>query len=461
MIEEADVVIVGSGIAGAAVHRSLQGAGLRILVLEAGPALSAGNTHLRNLLPYDDGSWRGLVSAMARPPVRAGGQPVEDTPPAGPSAAVRSDQRAEEGLPGYGNCCGIGGNGLIWSGIVLPPTSTAGSGVSHEALEEAAAWLGAGIVADSPRQAWLQEAHGLTPVPLAWSAEEGWHGPRQLAGAGFHPRAVHSVRRIVHERGRALGVEARPGGAADDSFIAARHIVIAAGVVGTTRLLWASGLGRDLPGLGQGIVNHPVAVAQVAVPQPVWSRLANHPQLSRPAAARVLPAPAGGHTLVLAEPAWMMENRVDARATLSVYAYATLDRHASRRLSFVPEQLGPDGLSLPRFEFPPSEEERACEERALGEARAWAAKLGRVLPSGRPRVLPRGADQHLSGGASIGPPDDPLSVAEPSGKIRSLENVWVAGAAVLPEAVSTHPAQTIVALAARTGRAVTALLIKD
>ncbi|MDQ3920221.1 MAG: GMC oxidoreductase [Acidobacteriota bacterium] len=75
-------------------------------------------------------------------------------------------------------------------------------------------------------------------------------------------------------------------------------------------------------------------------------------------------------------------------------------------------------------------------------------------------MLPRGADQHLSGGASVGGAGDPLAVAEPSGRVRTMENVWVAGAAALPEAVSTHPAQTIVALAARTGDAVGALLIK-
>jgi choline dehydrogenase-like flavoprotein len=461
MRDEADVVIIGSGIAGAAVYRSLQHSGLRLLVLEAGPAFTEKGAHLRNLFPYGDDGWRTLVSAIARPPVRAGSAPLANIPLAGAWDAVRPDQRTEEVLPGLVNCCAAGGNGLIWSGIVLPPTPVSDSGISETDFEEAASWLGAQTPAGSPRQDWLQQAHGLTSVPLAWSLENGWHGPRQIAGAGFRPLAVHAARRIVQKQGRALGVDVSVGGTTNCEFIPARQIVIAAGVVGTVRLLWASGLEQDLPGLGQGIAHHPVAVAQVSIPAPVWSQMAENPKVGWPAAARVFPAPSGGHTLVVAEPPWIADTRVDTRATLSVYAYATLEHDASRRLSFVPEQLGPDGLPLPRFVVPHSAVERDCEDRALAEARAWADKLGTILPAGRPRVLPRGADQHLSGGARIGHRNAPLAVADFSGRVRCLENVWVAGAAALPAAVSTHPAQTIVALAARAGRAAGALLIDE
>lgn len=452
MVDETDVLIVGSGMAGAAVHRSLKGTGLRVVVLEAGPAIGRDRAHLRNLLPHGDGNWRALVVAMTAPPVRAGGDPPENVPGAGPPDGVRSDQRSEDALPGLGNCRAVGGNGLVWSGIVLPPDPRDGR-ASEEEFENAASWLAARTVTGSPRQDWLRDVHGLTPVPLAWSAEQGWHGPRELAGTGFSPLPSRSVQRIVHSRGRASGVEV------DGGLIAARHVVVCAGVVGTIRLLWASGLERELPGLGQGIAHHPVAFAQVAIPAGTWARMAEEPRIGWPAAAREVPAPEGGHTLVIAEPPWMADN-VDRRATLSVYAYATLDDEESRRLTFVPEQPGPDGMALPRFIVPRSAAERACEERALQAARTWAARLGPMLPSGRPRVLPRGADQHLAGGARIGSTGDPLAVADPSGRLRCLENVWVAGAATLPGPVSTHPTQTIVAMAARTGQALTASLLR-
>ncbi|HYC88971.1 MAG TPA: GMC oxidoreductase [Thermoanaerobaculia bacterium] len=455
MIDDADVIIVGSGMAGAAVFRSLEASGLRVVVLEAGPALAAGQTHLRNLLP-DDAQWRALLSAMLVPPVRAGAEPLQGVPAAGTADRVRPDQHADEVLPALGNCSATGGNALVWSGIVLPPEPPSGtvSTASMEELDEASAWLAARVVTGSPRQDWLQEAHGLAPVPLAWSPERGWHGAGELAGPRFAPWPMHAARRIVHRGGRATGVET------GDRLIAARHVVVCAGVVGTIRLLWASGLDRDLPALGRGIAHHPVALAQVAMPAEAWSRMSQDPWIGRPAAVRELPAPEGGHTLVVAEAPWMADARVDARAVLSVYAYATLEDDSERRLTFDPEMPGPDGLPLPRFIVPRTPAVRACDARVLERAKTWAARLGTILPSGRPRVLPAGADQHLSGGARIGSADDPLAVADPSGRLHGLENVWIAGAAALPEPVSTHPSQTIVALAARAGRAVTASLLR-
>jgi choline dehydrogenase-like flavoprotein len=448
MIDDADVLIVGSGMAGAAVFRSLEASGLRVVVLEAGPAIAAGRTHLRNLVS-DDAQWRAFVSAMLVPPVRAGAEPLQGAPAAGAADRVRPDQHADEVLPALGNCGAVGGNALVWSGIVLAPEPP-GRTVSREELHEASAWLSAGVVTGSPRQEWLQEAHGLAPVPLAWSPERGWHGAGELGGARFAPLPMHAARRIVHRGGRATGVET------GDRLITARHVVVCAGVVGTVRLLWASGLGRDLPSLGCGIAHHPVALAQVVLPAEAWSRMAQDPGIGRPAAVRELPAPEGGHTLVVAEAPWMADARVDARAVLSVYAYGTLEDDPERRLTFDPETPGPDGLPLPRFIVPRTPAMRACDARVLERAKRWAARLGTILPSGRPRVLPAGADQHLSGGARIGNAKDPLAVADPHGRLHGFENVWIAGAAALPEPVSTHPSQTIVALAARVGRALSA-----
>ena len=257
----------------------------------------------------------------------------------------------------------------------------------------------------------------------------------QLAGPGYSPLPSQAARRIVHRGGRAIGVEI------GDRIIRARHIVVCAGVIETVRLLWASGLARELPGLGRGIAHHPVAVAQVAIPAETWSRMAEEPDIDRPAAVREFPAADGAHTLIIAEPPWMADGRAGGRATLSIYAYTTLDDDPNRRVSFDP----------PCFDVPRTAAETRCEERALSNAKAWAERLGPILPSGRPRVLPRGADQHLVGGARIGDTDDPLAVADGNGRLRSLENVWIAGAAALPTPVTTHPTQRIVALAARTG----------
>jgi choline dehydrogenase-like flavoprotein len=460
MIDDADVLIIGSGIGGAAIFRSLQDTDARVVVLESGGQVSPNGAHLRNVVKHDEKHWRTLVAAMTQPPVRSA-NPLAESFAAGAFDGVRADQNPDESLPGFATCSALGGNSLVWSGIVLPPSSTADTGIAEERFTEAASWLNAHVVSDSPRQEWLAQTHELQPVPLAWSEDKGWIGANEIAGQGFQPAPQYCVRRIVHDQGRASAVEVHVEGDSKPRFISARHIVVAAGVVGTVRLLWASGFDRDLPGLGRGIAHHPVALAQVAMPEVDWSRLANQPALTRPAAARTFPAPAGGHTLIMFEPAWMMENRVDSRTTISIYAHRTLPRDAGRHISFVPETLGADGLPLPRFVMPLSAEEKDCERVAVEEARAWAACLGTTLPSGRARVLPRGADQHLACGASIGDENDPLSVAEPSGRIRSLENVWVAGAAALPNAVSTHPAQTIVALAAETGRHLKALLLKE
>ena len=458
MILDTDVLIVGSGLAAAAVYRGLEGTPWTVTVLEAGPALTVGNTHLRNILRSQDSGWRGLVSSITRPPVRSHVQPLENVAPAGLLEAVRADQRPEEALPGLADCCAVGGNGLVWSGIVLPTSMTCCE-LSMTELQQATSWLQANVVAASPRQDFLTCVHGLEAVPMAWSPLTGWHDSQTLAGIRFSPIPRTTVIRIVHHGGRASGVEFRVENVAPrQQVIAAKHVIVCAGVVGTVRLLWSSGLQAMLPALGRGIAHHPVVGAQLAIPNAAWQQFSSEPTIDRPAAAREQSRSAGEHTLIITEPPWTPDPRVDARATLSVYAYATLDDDAERRLTFSPEALGRDGLPLPRFVARRSETEIVGTRRALATATFWADKLGVVLPGGRPRVLPRGADQHLVGGARIGSADDQLAVADSVGRLRCLKNVWVAGAAAVPGPVSTHPTLTIVALAARVARAVTASL---
>jgi choline dehydrogenase len=66
-------------------------------------------------------------------------------------------------------------------------------------------------------------------------------------------RAQSFVRRIVMEGTRAVGVEIDgPGGV---EIIAADLVIVAGGAYGTPELLWRSGF--DLPGIGQGLQDHP------------------------------------------------------------------------------------------------------------------------------------------------------------------------------------------------------------
>lgn len=89
------------------------------------------------------------------------------------------------------------------------------------------------------------------------------------------------ARRVVIEAGRATGVEVEgPGGV---ETLAADLVVVSGGAYSTPELLWRSGL--TLPGIGQGVQDHPWVMLDVEAPQDAI--------MARPVSGGLLRAPVG------------------------------------------------------------------------------------------------------------------------------------------------------------------------
>lgn len=444
-----DVLVIGAGFGAAAVVRALDGAGATIALVDAGPAWGERpGAHLRNApgLGDDDAAWRALVGALGVPPVRSPGAALAGVAAATPAARVHPEQRADEALPGLALYEAVGGLGLVWSGVVLPPAAP--HGFTADELEGARAWLAAAPVAGSPRQELLARRHGLIPLPLARTAAGRWIGPADVGGAAFRVAAGVTALRLACDGARVRGAVVRDGGG--ERLIEAQHVVVAAGVIGTVRLLAASGFAASHPGLGRGIADHGLAFGQAALTGDDWDAVAGAGDaLATPVALRASPLD-GHHVVVIAEEPRLLVERVHPHAAISVYAYTTLPRRAGDRLDFDPAHAR-DGLALPRVVYRPTDDDRRRGAAAVELARAWTERIGTPLPGGKPRLLPGGAAQHLACGASVGDDGDPLAIADRTGRVRGVDNLWVAGAAALDAPVTTHPVQSIVALGARTG----------
>lgn len=260
---EADVVVVGSGPAGAAVARAL--AGLEVLVIEAGdwlddPPPSTGflamSRHYRDM-----GSSVVLGSALV-PYVQGravgGSSPVNGAicwrlPQDVWRAWIDADPGLEQGLPWPEL---EAATDLIEARLGVAPTDPAIAGPKNLRMARGAEALG---LAHRPIRRNVQGCRGsgrcLQGCP---------HGAKQsvdrtlLSDAMDQGTTVVSaaeVQRVLVERGRAVGVLARAAGGASLRARARVAVVLAASAIQTPVLLLRSGLGQGP--VGEGFQGHP------------------------------------------------------------------------------------------------------------------------------------------------------------------------------------------------------------
>jgi predicted dehydrogenase (TIGR03970 family) len=302
---------------------------------------------------------------------------------------------------------------------------------------------------------------GWGPIPLTVVG-----GERISAAAAYLGRrpgpAVRSgvrVRRVVVERGRAVGVET------DDGVVRADEVVLSAGAVGSPHLLLLSGIGpadrlraagievvADVPGVGAEVTDHP----DVYLP---WTP-------SRP-----LPVPPGTPLLHSALNTGDLELQPWLKPLAAVgtgddlVLRVALQREDSRgRLVLDPA----DPTALPRIEQRYLTEE--ADRRRLRDGVRLAVEL-LASPEVAPLVARRGgppddvlADDaaldrwlrrsigtavHLAGSARMGPDGHAGAVVDQRLRVRGVEGLRVVDTSVLPCTPSRGPAATAVMLGER------------
>ncbi len=261
---EADVVVVGSGPAGAAVARACALAGADVLVLEEGheaagfPAsgFQAMAALYRDLgtsvafgplvIPFLQGRAVGGTSVV-------NGAICWNLPRDVHEAWVRSEPRLADALPFEALARA---EALIEARLGVAPTAPSVAGPKNELLAKGAASLGlehrpirrnvAGCAGSGrclqgcPNGAKLSMDRTFLPDAVA-------RGARIVSGV--------TVRRVLLDRGRAVGVTGRSAAGAEVRVRARRAVVLAASAIQTPVLLRESGLTRGP--VGDGLMAHP------------------------------------------------------------------------------------------------------------------------------------------------------------------------------------------------------------
>lgn len=476
----ADVVIVGTGPGGAAVALTLAEAGLSVLLLEEGPASS---------------NFRPNQAHTARYHMQEGGAMVARGEVFVPIAAGR----------------GVGGGSLINSALCFRPSEQLF--IDWEALL-GPAWSPEVMFPIYDELAELIGV-GMTPPELAGRnnqiiadgvAKLGWEGglaPRSTPGCkgcgvcnygcpsggkasmnltllpraqalGARIQADVKVNEIRIEGGRAVGVKGvafhpDTGEAVGDVVVRARHVVLAAGAIGTPRLLWSAGLGETLGPVGEGLHLHPGSAVMGICDEPVylWRGASQGAYFVHPELPGVLPhtltAPPEVLLLTLGAVGPRLQEGLKLLPYLCGILFLVSDKGSGRVRAFS------DGRADITYGFDPRDlavikkSLLMCAQVMLaGGARELLSPIHGVGRHTRldtleaaltPRTL---ADftmysAHPMATCRMGR-DEQTSVLGPDGEAHHLPGLTVADASVFPTSLGVNPQLTTLAVATRIAR---------
>ncbi|SEE77906.1 FAD-dependent oxidoreductase [Ruania alba] len=457
----ADVVIIGSGAAGAAVAGEVSRAGASVVMIEAGglPHDQHLGAHIRNSYPAES-----QLQTEFGPRILANLVPYQHDPEPLP------------GLRGQRFTHAVGGMLTFWSHVCAVPDAATEAEPSIplaelvELWDEAARllWSEAGIggvrhqrlvaaltaeIGDLPAG---REVQGL-PIGARRTAD----GSLQFSGidalldgsdrAGeIQILAEHPARRIDHTGGRAHTVHTARADGSNPVAVSGDVVVVAAGALASPAVLWASGIRP--PALGRYLTDHTMLSSRVKLAEPVVEGVTETDELfgvwipsssSRPVHTQVVP----GWTTGLAfpgTPAWQ---------TADIGQFIGVDPDPGNRLVFDDDHLDRWGLPSVQAQFRLGETDRARTHEAYADhARVADAIRDRTHGLSISLAAP-GGSLHLMGSTRIG--TDETSSADPTGLIWGTDNVYVAGNGVLSTRNTSNPTLSMVALALRTARTIT------
>ncbi len=432
-----DAIVVGAGPSGTVAADRLAAFGHRVLLLDAGPRLPRSASRITDV---DRRAW--------------------------PFSTV--------GLPfDWYRVRAVGGRAHLWGGWAyrFPRRSLerAGWPCGRVALDplydqlEARLRVTEGTVDERYRE--VGRRLGLSVLPKrAALGRRGpvWRPPEEPVVR--RARASRVAVRFEHERGRAAALRAVSLESGRDLPLRARAYVLAASPIETARILLASDLGPRARGVGRNLVDHMVASYVLIEPAPVPSP---HGRGRFPGAALVESfvnldeATArpyrGGFSIELTGPESLEEVNLERmvpgdelhghRAT-QIHALGELFPHRRRFVDLDPERRDLVGAAAPRLHLAWTR----AEERLAKDLRTACTQLADALAIPGSRLIPvvdplQPGAGHEAGTCAMGPPE--VAPCDGRGRLRALDNVWIADAAALPTAGDRHPTLTLLAHALR------------
>jgi len=449
-----DVVIVGSGVSGSFIAHELASAGARCAVLEAGAAFDPPDYPSNELEGNASLYWSGGVEldtrarlCLLRPKVVGGGSVVNQ---------ALLDRFDDDAL----------GSWRVRSGLEIFDSSEMAAWYARAEAELA--------LQEIPEKHWNRNArifregfakNGFRCAPLRRAQkdcryEEGNDcivclngcpiSSKQSAAvtvlasaiakgvtlvSGFEARQVgvsHGVNRVtgIHADGR------------EETFFCGK-LVLAAGAVGTTKLLLASGFGERLPWLGRGFFTHPqfMVFARYAEPVdahrgPFQALKSDEPEFRRGGfKLENVFAPPGGLAMLLPLSGRRHAEVMKGMRHLACIEVAVRDTCAGR--------VTLDGGAI-RIRKRLNREDRRRRDRGLAAVDRIFRSTGalEIFPGAFPVGL------HLMGGCAMGT-DPQTSVVDARSRLHGHDGITIADSSVFPDAPGINPSLTIMALSIR------------
>ena len=431
-----DAMVVGAGPAGCLAAERLTSRGLRVLVVDAGPR----QRESARVVEVDRRVW-GYTTV---------GGSFDWT-------RVRA----------------VGGRSLVWGGwccrfpeVVLRrggfPWGAAALAPLYDALEQRL-----GVVEGSVDERYRAAARALdvTIAPKRGPVARGgrvWSALRTNTAA--RARTYTAALRLDHAHGRAGAVSLFDLRDGKTKQRRARAFILAASPIETARVLLESELGASAGRVGRGLVDHMVASFILLEPRPAPPPRGRLP-LSGCAvvesfvntSARTRRPYRGGFSMEISGPlpleTFGIERMVpgdetDRWSVTQIHSLGELFPDRRRFVDLDPERRDALGRRVPRVHTGWS---RADERLATDMKKAcvrFADELAvpgsRLIPLVDPLLFGAG---HEAGTCVMG--EDEGAPCDPQGRLRALDNVWIADASALPTAGDRHPTLTVLAHALR------------
>ena len=496
---EADACVVGSGAGGGVVAAELARVGLRVIVLEQGPADQAPQFDQREIvgmqrlyLDRATTSSRDLGVAILAGSCIGGGTTVNWQTSLRLPDPIRHEWASASGLSLFADEPFTRAMDAVCERIGVG-TAESAVNANNDALRRACASLG-WRCAQIPRN-----ARGCDPTQCGWCLFGCRHGGKQGTAVTFLADAQGAgnvsivpncrVSRVVHERGRVSGVRAVARDA-DSSMgtefkvvVRSPLVVVAAGGIETPALLLRSGVRH--PALGRNLYLHPTsAVAGVypdtirtweGPPQTVMSD--EHATLDGNYGVRLEVSPAHPGLLALALP-WhgarphraQMQRAARVAATIVLTRDSTGGRVRVRREGRAAIEYRPGPRELSHLKSGIEAAVRAhvaagAEEiitlhsrpHTLDVRNASAATIDefcrRIATSPLDRNWSTLFSAHQMGTCRIGA-DAQTAVCDERGAVRGIAGLYVADASLFPASSGVNPMVSIMALAKLVGEAI-------
>ena len=492
----ADAVIVGSGSGGGVIAAELAGAGLDVVVVEAGGYFNESDFNQQEMWAWQHLYYRsgpnptadGNVTLLAGRAL-GGGTTVNWSNSVPPRDDIRKRWEDEHGLEGVAGGAFDAHVEAVMTRIGATEECSDLNGPHQRLVEgaEALGWKVRRAKLNLDPQRYDPEMAGHTGYGDQTGAKQGAYKTwlQDAADAGARLVVGTTVDRVLVEGGRAVGVT----GTATDAFggqhavtVRAPIVVAACGALETPALLLRSEIGG--PAVGHHLTLHPTGalIGTYAEEQHAWWG---------PVQAAILhefDAVEDGHGFIiegthfnpgLTGSAVPWNSCIDHKELLSRTPRSATLIHLTQDRGGGQVVLGPDGSAVHLYPFADELDvrnfRRGLEATARIHEAAGAEEIACLVPGVGPwrrgqdldawlvslRTVPVGAgglaafSAHQMGTARMGT-DPATSVADAHGQLHDTPGVWVGDTSAFPTCSGVNPMVTCMALARRTAHAILA-----